>query len=106
MMLYEVNLKVKKEVIRPFLEWLPGHMERVLKAEGFFHASLFQEDREREEDLNLTVFYKVRSKENLESYFNGHAKEMREEGLKKFPDQFEAKRRIHSLIDEVTNRSN
>ena len=101
MILYEVNLKIKKEVGELFLKWLPGHMERVLKANGFFQASLFHEDREEEDALRLTVFYKVKTKKDLEFYFNGYAREMREEGLKKFPDQFEASRKIHSLIEEL-----
>ena len=72
MILYEVNLKIKKEVGELFLKWLPGHMERVLKANGFFQASLFHEDREEEDALRLTVFYKVKTKKDLEFYFNGY----------------------------------
>ena len=71
MMLYEVNLKIKKEAGQAFLKWLPGHMERVLKAEGFSKASLFHGDKNENEsdDLKLTVFYKVKTREDLESYF-------------------------------------
>ena len=104
MMLYEVNLKIKKEAGEAFLKWLPGHMERVLKAEGFSKASLFHEEKNEEEsdDLKLTVFYKVKNREDLESYFKGYALEMREEGLSAFPGQFEASRRIHTLIEELS----
>ena len=103
MVLYEVNLKIKKEVEQHFLKWLSGHMKRVLKANGFFQASSFQENKNEKDSeyLNLTVFYKVRTVEDLENYFNGYAQEMREEGLITFPGQFEASRRVHNLIEEL-----
>ena len=105
MVLYEVNLKIKKEVALVFMKWLPGHMQRVLKADGFFQASLFQEDQDKSEkeddDLKVTVFYKVKTREDLESYFNGLAHEMREEGLSRFPGQFEASRRVHTLVEDL-----
>ena len=104
MMLYEVNLKIKKEAGQDFMKWLPGHMERVLKAEGFYQASLFKEDEAQSEkedaDLKLTVFYKVKTREDLESYFSGYSHEMREEGLSAFPGMFEASRRVHTLIEK------
>ena len=105
MVRYEVNLKIKKEVGQNFLNWLPGHMKRVLKADGFFQASLFQEDKNNTEKesgfLNLTVFYKVKTISDLENYFDGYAHEMREEGLSAFPGKFEASRRVHSLVEEL-----
>ena len=84
MILYEVNLTISNNSSKLFLEWLPGHVRRVLKSKGFMDASIFQEEKEA---LQITVFYKVKSKEDLESYFNGYAKEMRQEGLDKFPNQ-------------------
>ena len=104
MVVYEVNLKVKAEAADSFMKWLPGHMERVLKARGFVQASLFQEEREEKsekEEVRLTVIYKVKTKKDLEFYFNGYASEMRKEGLNQFPGQFTASRKVHALLQDI-----
>ena len=66
MVLYEINLTIDNNSFESFMEWLPGHVKRVLKAKGFIEASIFQEESEA---LQITVFYKVKSREDLEFYF-------------------------------------
>ena len=102
MILYEINLKIDKNSSKHFMEWLPDHVQRVLKAKGFIEASIFQEEKE---DVQITVFYKVKSKKDLESYFEGYAKEMRQEGLDKFPNQFTASRKVHFLLKEIAGEN-
>ena len=102
MVLYEINLTIDNNSPELFMEWLPGHVQRVLKAKGFIDASIFQEEKE---GLQITVFYKVKSREDLESYFNGYAKEMRQEGLDKFPNQFKASRKVHALLKEIAGEN-
>lgn len=81
------------------MTWLPGHINRVLKAKGLISARIYEEDAFPNK---ITVFYQVESKEALDFYFKGYAKEMRKEALEKFSGRFEASRKVHSFIKEIT----
>lgn len=45
----------------------------------------------------MIIAFRLKSREDLENYFQNHAKAMREDGLKRFGDKFTAFRRVLSL---------
>ena len=103
MLVYEVNLEVKEEAKFAFAGWLPGHIDQMLKFDGFKAAQWFfrnHEEEEREPDNTQlwTIQYVIESKENLEAYLKKHAPKMREEALTKFGDKFSATRRVLHLL--------
>jgi hypothetical protein len=99
MLVYEVNLEVKEEAKFAFA----GHIDQMLKFEGFKAAQWFfrnheEEDREPDGSQLWTIQYIIESKDNLETYLKRHAPKMREEALTKFGDKFSATRRVLHLL--------
>ena len=90
MLIYEVNLTIDLAIIEDFKVWLKEHMQEVVKLGGFEKAQLFS----RENDCELTVHYHVKDRATLDAYLKNHAPRLREEGLKRFPNQFSATRRV------------
>lgn len=98
MLIYEVNLEVNESVKFKYAGWLPSHLEKMLKFRGFRHAYWFYRDPQIEnlaENLTLwTIHYIVDDIGCLNEYLQGPAKEMRQETIDLFGDQFKATRRI------------
>lgn len=99
MIIYEVNLSINKSIFDDFLLWLKPHIDDILKIDGFKDAYVFQPlalqtELEEETSHQLCVQYRVESFQHLEHYLQHHADKMREEGQKRFPEQFSATRRI------------
>ena len=94
MVLYEVNLAVKKSIIADFEVWLQDHVNQMLKIDGFESAQIFKVEEDEQDYKSLTVVYRLKDRECLETYFSTKAAEMREDGLKKFSNNFKATRRI------------
>jgi hypothetical protein len=99
MIIYEVCLEVEASVKSEYEEWLPGHIEEVLKCRGFYHAEWYtiEDTSPASQNKGLwTVFYRVTHKECLEEYFALHAPRLRKDGIERFGDKFKASRRILS----------
>jgi len=65
----------------------PGFQKaEVGKEKAVNHHELFQ--------TKLTVRYTLGNEQDLEKYFNNHAKKMREDGIRRFGNQFSATRRV------------
>lgn len=95
MWIYEVNLKILTTIFDEYMAWLTPHVEEMLTFQGFQSARYLSEDPATDEDFTqLTVAYEVASLTDLEHYFAHHAQAMREDGMKRFPNQFSATRRI------------
>jgi len=93
MVIYEVNLEIDPGVKAQYLSWLSGHIEQILEVEGFFKAELFQVE-EQSDWSKYCVQYQIRDRDSLEVYFKEHAPGFREDGLRRFPGQFKATRRV------------
>ncbi len=103
MLVYEVNLEVKEEAKFGFAGWLPGHIDEMLKFEGFKAAQWFfrnheEEGREPNGTQLWTIQYIVESPKNLDDYLKNKAQKMRDEAEKKFGDNFSATRRVLHLL--------
>jgi len=95
MIYYEVNVSINKEIYSEFVLWLNEHVNEMLQFPGFIQASiLVLEEAGIPDHEKLTIQYQIKSREDLETYFNKYAPRMREEGIKRFKDKFSASRRI------------
>lgn len=97
MIIYEVNLTIDEHVFDRYYQWLLPHVEAMLKFDGFETATV---QRNEAAPHQLTVYYRIKTRDNLENYLQHHAHTMRDDGLKKFPNQFSANRRIFEVINE------
>ncbi len=99
MFIYEVNLKVKPEIQEDFLIWLREHVEQMLELDCFLSAELYQsQEADNEDEIEYVAQYEVKSREELEDYFEKHAADMRQKGFDAFGEDFQAQRRILELL--------
>ena len=94
MVIYEVNLIVKEEIIDDFNTWLVEHVDEMLRFPGFKKAEILQEEGSVK---HLSVRYYLSHREYLEDYLQNHAQKMRGQGILQFKDKFSASRRILHL---------
>ena len=96
MIIYEVNLTINKDIFDNYKAWLIPHVKHMLTFPGFKQTTFFYEQLTSDENDSekLTVQYEIDIMDNLTNYLENHAHHMREDGLKKFPKQFSATRRI------------
>jgi len=103
MLVYEVNLEVEPEINFAYAGWLPEHIDRMLKFNGFKAAYWFfrnpeDEGREPTDKKLWTIHYLVEDRESLDDYLRNHAKTMRQEAVEKFGTKFRSNRRILGLL--------
>lgn len=67
------------------------------------HAVLQEDDKVNEQE-KLTVQYRIKSRQALDHYFTEHSVKMREEGIKRFKDQFSATRRLFEIEEVILNK--
>ena len=93
MIVYEVNLVVKREIADDYADWLEDHIREILALPGFESAEWF-EDVDEGTDSRWTIQYRLRSHDDLLRYFEEHAERTRADGLGRFGDRFRATRRV------------
>lgn len=91
--IYEVTLSVEREIVEAFDAWLENHVREMLDLPGFLKAETFELEDDEERARRVTHYY-LASEEDLEQYLAGPANEMRQSGIDRFADQFEASRRV------------
>ncbi len=97
--LYEVVITVDPEIRVSYLVWLKRHMKDMTALNGFASASLFINT---ENENEITCHYMLHDQQAMDAYLTGPAIAMRADGVKRFGDQFSARRRIlTSKINEV-----
>tara|TARA_B100000949_G_C14128263_1_gene385511 strand:+ start:185 stop:502 length:318 start_codon:yes stop_codon:yes gene_type:complete len=101
MVIYEVNLKINKEIFTKYKTWLDGHIQQMLRIPGFLQATLLQEILDDEYQTpaqkNITVQYLLRNSADLKTYFDKYASSMRDDGINRFKNNFSATRRIFEV---------
>lgn len=97
MIIYEVNLTIDEQAFDRYYQWLLPHVKAMLKFHGFETATV---QRDESAPNQLTVYYRIKTRDNLKHYLQHHAHEMRDDGVKTFPNQFSASRRIFEVINE------
>jgi Protein of unknown function (DUF3667)/Domain of unknown function (DUF4286) len=92
--IYEVTQSIDREIVAAFDAWLADHVREMLQVPGFLKAETFElEDDERGRARRVTHYF-LASEEDLEQYLAGPANAMRQSGIDRFADQFEASRRV------------
>ncbi len=100
MIVYEVNLEIAAAVYAEYRSWLNKHVRELLALPGFLSAEIFEinDPPAKPATHNLCVQYRLEAQADLDRYLREHAPRLREEGLRRFPGQFQANRRMLSLI--------
>ena len=100
MIVYEVNLFVRRELEAAFRAWLPRHVEAILALPGFTGARILEREQPPAEagELVLCVQYELRDAAALDAYLREHAARMRGDGIARFGDGFRAERRVLRAI--------
>jgi hypothetical protein len=96
MIIYEVNLTIENTIYSQYYDWLIEHIHALLMLRGFKHAEIAKEKESSEASNHqkITVRYFLASESDLQHYFEHHAENMRNDGIKRFGNQFTATRRI------------
>ena len=98
---YEVNITVSADLHDEYLAWLEQHIEEMLGLPGFEQAVVLENlDHDDPQSYRCTVHYVLRSKEDLQAYFDNHAERMRGQGIERFGDSMSATRRILTTTDD------
>ena len=99
--IYEVNLRVDRDIAQEYAAWLKSHMEEMLEFDGFESATWFEREPEMEGaqgDRELwTIHYRVSTRAHLDRYLIEGAARMRGDGLERFDGRFEATRRVLAI---------
>lgn len=102
MVIYEVNLEIDHEIYPDYMNWLTHHMQQMLQLKGFIRAKIANLSDSKENTKQVTIWYELNTKEDLEQYLTIYAPTMREDGIKRFGNKFSANRRIFESIETVT----
>lgn len=104
--IYEVNLSVQKEIDHAYKDWLSGHVEEMLRIDGFEKAEIAESETGPESsNIELSVRYTLSSAKHLNDYFDHHAEKMRGDGQARFDGQFSASRRVLKLNEIMVSES-
>ena len=101
MIVYEVNLFVRRGIEAAFRAWLPLHVAEVIALPGFTGARLLEREQPppADDEIALCVQYELRDAAALDAYLREHAARMRADGLARFGDAFRAERRVLRSVD-------
>ncbi|HMB56230.1 MAG TPA: DUF4286 family protein [Arenimonas sp.] len=96
MIVYEVNLFVRRGIEAEFRAWLDQHVREMLALPGFTGAEVMERDdpAATEGEVVLCSQYRLRDAAALDDYFRQHATAMRADGLARFGENFRAERRV------------
>lgn len=95
MIVYEVNLRVRREIGDEYRAWLGPHVEEILRLPGFLAAETFAvPDADDADAIALCVQYRLRDAQALEHYLLEHAPRLRDDGRARFGDRYAATRRV------------
>ncbi len=102
MYIYNVTINVDDSVVESWLQWIRLHILEVLKTGKFVSAKFTQVLVEEEMGgLTFSIQYTAKTKADIQAYFDEHADELRQDGLKKFGDKCLAFRTEMKLLEEI-----
>ncbi len=99
--IYEVTLTVNREIVEAFDAWLATHVTEMLEIPGFLKAETFELADDEQGRARRVTHYYLASEEDLEQYLAGPANAMRQSGIDRFADQFEASRRVLRRLSDA-----
>ena len=102
MIIYNVTLNIDKSIHNEWLVWIKEHIPQVLATGKFKEAKLTKVLVEDIETDTYSVQYRAHSREALDSYYEEHAEELRQDGLQRFSDKMLAFRTELEIVDEYS----
>jgi hypothetical protein len=97
---YEVNLRVRREIADDYRTWLHLHVAQMLALPGVVSAEIFavpeHDDAAR---VAMCAQYRMRDSDALDAYLRDHAARMRADGVARFGSGFSAERRVLLPLD-------
>ena len=102
MIVYEVNLFVRREIESAYRAWLDAHVREIVALPGFLGADVFErrEPAAAEGEVALCTQYRLRDADALADYLREHAPRLRADGIARFGDGFRAERRVMEGVGE------
>ena len=99
MIVYEVNLFVRKAIAAEYRAWLDAHVQEIVALPGFLGAEVFdrREPAADAGEIVLCTQYRLRDAAALEAYLREHAPRLRADGIARFGEGFRAERRVLAL---------
>jgi quinol monooxygenase YgiN len=93
---YEVNLFVRREIEAEYRAWLDAHVREIVALDGFHGAEVFErlEPGAADGELALCTQYRLRDAAALAAYLREHAPRLRADGVARFGEAFRAERRV------------
>jgi hypothetical protein len=110
--IYEVNLDIKRDAYEKNKEWLIEHIKDMVNHNHFIKVNiLHQLNLDPTNDSHhrfhrITAQYFVPSYEDLENYLAKQAKNMRNQVLEVFKDNYSVFRRVFSYEQEIKRQVN
>ena len=100
MIVYEVNLFVKRDIETAFRAWLDAHVREIIGLPGFTGALVLDriDPPAAPDEFAICTQYRLTDAAALESYLREHAPRLRGDGVARFGDSFRAERRVLSAI--------
>ena len=100
MLLYNVTVKINKDVEEEWLQWMRDvHIPEVMNAGMFIESHicrlLYQPE---EDDPTYVIQYVCKNRKLLDHYFEKHAPALREEHDKRYKNQFIAFRTVMEVV--------
>ncbi|NNM59209.1 MAG: DUF4286 family protein [Legionellales bacterium] len=101
---YEVSLSIQKEIFEEYYAWLVDHIEVILKIDGFQKVTLYRvQDVNDDDNEHIVASYLLTSREKFDHYLENYAKELRNDGVKRFGEKCVATRKILE-IDKIFDK--
>lgn len=96
MIVYEVSLRVDRDIVAAYLDWLHGHIAQIAALPGFAGAQLFDlvDDDAANPQRGFVVCYRLHDRAALQRYFDEFAPALRADGQARFGGRFSATRRV------------
>jgi hypothetical protein len=104
---YEVNLIIKRPAYNIHKDWLISHMKDMVNENKFIKVNIYDQlnlDPTNDSIIRyhrITAQYHIRGYENLKIYLEKNAKKMRNQVIEKFGHDYEVSRRVFVLKNEI-----
>jgi len=100
MVLYNVTIKVEKDIVAEWVSWMKDeHIPDLMSTGLFIDAKLFRLlDVDEHDGITYAAQYFCNSMTEYERYIDEHAQTMRNRGIERFPDKFVAFRTIMEKV--------
>jgi quinol monooxygenase YgiN len=94
-LVYEVTLRVDRDIAGDYQAWLHQHVREMLALPGFVAATVFElPDAADAASVVYCCHYRLVDRAALDDYLQVHAARMRGDGQLRFAGRFSAERRI------------